>query len=90
MHDKILMLAKSILNSTEALVSQALIDMWIVHEQFLTIFKEKNKYEKMKENLRNINERLEEKTSSMRINSVNSKTKKANKWVMDDLHKWWF
>ena len=42
----------------------------------------------MKENLRNINERLEEKTSSMRINSVNSKTKKANKWVMDDLHKW--
>ena len=66
------MLAKSILNSTEALVSQALIDMWIVHEQFLTIFKEKNKYEKMKENLRNINERLEEKTSSMRINSVNS------------------
>ena len=84
------MLAKSILNSTEALVSQALIDMWIVHEQFLTIFKEKNKYEKMKENLRNINERLEEKTSSMRINSVNSKTKKANKWVMDDLHKWWF
>ena len=84
------MLAKSILNSTEALVSQALIDMWIVHEQFLTIFKEKNKYEKMKKNLRNINERLEEKTSSMRINSVNSKTKKANKWVMDDLHKWWF
>ena len=84
------MLAKSILNSTEALVSQALIDMWIVHEQFLTIFKEKNKYEKMKENLRNINERLEGKTSSMRINSVNSKTKKANKWVMDDLHKWWF
>ena len=84
------MLAKSILNSTEALVSQALIDMWIVHEQFLTIFREKNKYEKMKKNLRNINERLEEKTSSMRINSVNSKTKKANKWVMDDLHKWWF
>ena len=84
------MLAKSILNNTEALVSQALIDMWIVHEQFLTIFKEKNKYEKMKENLGNINERLEEKTSSMRINSVNSKTKKANKCVMDDLHKWWF
>ena len=84
------MLAKSILNSTEALVSQALIDMWIVHEQFLTIFKEKNKYEKMKENLGNINERLEEKTSSMRINSVNSKTKKANKCVMDDLYKWWF
>ena len=42
----------------------------------------------MKENLGNINERLEEKTSSMRINSVNSKTKKANKCVMDDLHKW--
>ena len=28
----------------------------------------------MKENLRNINEKLEEKTENMRLNSVNSKT----------------
>ena len=45
------MLAKSKLNSIETLVSQALIDMEISHEEFVTILKEKDKYEKMKENL---------------------------------------
>ena len=34
-HDKILMLAKSKLNSIEILVSQALIDMEKSHEEFL-------------------------------------------------------
>ena len=33
-HDKILMLAKSKLDSIETLVSQALIDMEISHEEF--------------------------------------------------------
>ena len=47
-HNKILMLAKSKLNSIETLVSQPLIDMEISHEEFITIFKEKDKYEKMK------------------------------------------
>ena len=54
--DKILMLAKSKLNSIETLVSQALIDMELSHEEFITILKEKNKYEKMKDNLRSKNE----------------------------------
>ena len=49
-HDKILMLAKSKLNSIETLVSQALIDMEISHEEFITVLKEKDKYEKMKDN----------------------------------------
>ena len=40
-HDKILMLAKSKLNSIETLVSQALIDVEISHEGFDTILKEK-------------------------------------------------
>ena len=44
-HDKILMLAKSKLNSIETLISQALIDMDISHEEFVTILKEKDKYE---------------------------------------------
>ena len=43
------MLAKSKLNSIETLVSQALIDMEISHEVLITILKEKNKYEKMKD-----------------------------------------
>ena len=49
-HDKILMLAKSKLNSIETLISQALIDMEISHEEFITILNEKDKYEKMKHN----------------------------------------
>ena len=35
------MLAKSKLNSTETLISLALIDMDISHEEFVTILKEK-------------------------------------------------
>ena len=53
-HDEILVLAKSKLNSIESLVSQALIDMEISHEEFITILNEKEKYEKMKENIRTI------------------------------------
>ena len=67
------MLAKSKLNSIETLVSKALIDMEISHEEFITILKEKDKYEKMKENVRNVSEKLEEKQENMRLNSVNSR-----------------
>ena len=73
-HDKILMLAKSKLNSITTLVFQALIDMEINYEEFAAIFKKKDKYEKMKENVRNVSEKLEEKTENMRLNSVNSST----------------
>ena len=68
-HDKILMLAKSKLNSIETLVSQALIDMEISHEEFNKITREKQKYERMKENVRNVSERQK----SIKINSVNSR-----------------
>ena len=51
------MLAKSNLNSTETLISQALIDIEISHKEFVAIFKEKDKYEKMKENFRSENEK---------------------------------
>ena len=51
------MLAKSKLSSIETLVSQALVDMEISYEEFMAIFKEKNKYEKIKENLRSVSER---------------------------------
>ena len=62
------MLTKSKLSSIEALISQALIDMEISHENFIGIFKEKDKYEKMK--LRSGNEKQE----IMRLSSVKSKT----------------
>ena len=54
-HDKILMLAKSKLSSIETLISQALIDLYINHEEFVTILKQKDRYEIMKDNLRNKN-----------------------------------
>ena len=64
------MLAKSKLNSIETLVSQALIDMEISHEEFITILKEKDRYHKMKENVRNVNKRRD----NTRLDSVNSRT----------------
>ena len=50
------MLAKSKFDSIETLISQALIDMDITHEEFIAIFKEKYRYEKMNENIRDENE----------------------------------
>ena len=64
------MVAKSKLNSIETLISQALIDMEISHEEFITILKEKDEYEKIKDNLRSENE----KNEIMRLSSVKSKT----------------
>ena len=43
-YDKILMLAKSKLNSIETLISQILIDMDISNEEFVSILKEKGEY----------------------------------------------
>ena len=67
-HDKVLMLAKSKLNSIETLISQALIDMEISHEEFITILDEKDKYEKTKDNLRSENK----KYKVMRLSSIKS------------------
>ena len=49
------MLTKSKLNSIETLISQAVIDMEISQEEYITILKEKDRYEKMKENVRTKN-----------------------------------
>ena len=52
-------MAKSKLNSTETSVWQALTDMQISHEELVTILKEKDKYVKRKENVRNVSEKQE-------------------------------
>ena len=49
------MLAKNKLNSIDTLISQALIDIDISHEELITILKEKDRYEMMKDNLRDKN-----------------------------------
>ena len=53
------MFAKSKLNSIETSMSQALIDLDISHEEFKTIVNEKEKYEQMKEKIRNTKSRDE-------------------------------
>ena len=68
------MLPKS--NSIDTLISQALIYMGISHEEFITILKEKYRYEMMKDNLKNKNG---ESYEIMRFNSVKSKIQKNKK-----------
>ena len=65
------MLAKSKLSSIDTLISQALIDMDTSHEEFITILKEKDKYEMIKDNLKNKNG---ESYEIMKFNSVKPKT----------------
>ena len=67
------MLANCKLNSIVTLISQALIDMEISHEEFITFLKEKDKYEKMKGKLRSKNEKSYE---IVRLSSVKLKTYK--------------
>ena len=75
-HNRIAMLAKSKLNSVETLVSQALIDLDISHEEFKTIVNEKEKYEQMKESIRNIKSRDKSSENSryIRENSGNAQS----------------
>ena len=53
------MLAKSKYNSFEDLISQALNDIDISHQEFITILNEETNYETMKYNLINKNEKQE-------------------------------
>ena len=53
-HNKIFVLAKIKLNSIKILISQALIDLKLIHEEPKTIIKEKEKDEKIRENIRKI------------------------------------
>ena len=67
-HDKILMLAESKSNSIEALISQALYDLNITHEEFKMILNEKDKYERMKYNL--ISKNRDEKQETIKLSSI--------------------
>ena len=58
-------------NSIDTLTSEALIDMDIRHEEFITFLNGKDRYEMMKDNLRN---KKGESYEIIRFNSVKSKT----------------
>ena len=62
------MLAESKFNSIENLISQALIDLDISHEEFMMILNEKDKYERMKYNL--ISENGDEKQETIKLSSI--------------------
>ena len=53
-HNKIIALARNKLNVIENLISQALIDFEITHEEFSKIIYEKNNYELIIDNIRNV------------------------------------
>ena len=51
-HNKILVLARSKLNSTEGKISEALINNQISHEDFITIINEERNYRKLEKSIR--------------------------------------
>ena len=53
--NKIVMLARSKLNSIESKISEALINNEISHEDFMTIINEEKKYRELKESIRMMN-----------------------------------
>ena len=53
-HNKIIALARSKLNIIENLISQALLGFEITHEEFSKIIYEKNNYEQIIDNIRNV------------------------------------
>ena len=67
-HGKILMLAESKFNSIETLISQALNDLDISHQEFKMILNEKDKYENIKYNL--ISENGDEKQEIVKLSSI--------------------
>ena len=66
-HNKIIMLARSKLNSIESKVSEALINSEISHEDFMVIINEEKKYRELKESIRMMNS---QRSDSEKINPI--------------------
>ena len=66
-HNKIIMLARSKLNSIGSKVSDALINSEISHEDFMIIINEEKKYRELKESIRMMNS---QKSNSEKINII--------------------
>ena len=71
------MLAKSKYNTIEAIISQALNDINISHKEFITILEGKDRYERMKENIRDKNGH--KKTGNCKIQQYKLKKLDAKK-----------
>ena len=63
-HNKIITLAKNILNTIDTLLSSALNDSKISHEEFTNIITETNMYEDIKENIKELTTESSEEEKS--------------------------
>ena len=79
-HNKIVMLARSKLNSIESKISEALINNEISHEVFMTIINGEKKYRELKESIRNDSEKINliEEGKKVAINEVIKRYKIIN------------
>ena len=60
-HNKIVMLARSKLNSIESKISEALMNNQISHEDFMTIINEERNYRELKESIRMMKDQEDKK-----------------------------
>ena len=72
-NNKIVMLARSKLNSIESKISEALINNEISHEDFMTIINEEKKYRELKESIRMMNN---QRSDVEKINLIQDRQKK--------------
>ena len=72
-HNKIIMLARSKLNSIESKVSEALINSEISHEDFMIIINEEKNYRELKESIRMMNS---QRSDAEKINPIAEDKKK--------------
>ena len=81
-HNKIVMLARSKLNSIESKISEALINNEISHEDFMTIINEEKKYRELKESIKMMNS---QRSDTEKINLIQEGKKiginKVNKCI---------
>ena len=66
-HNKVVMLARSKLNSIESKLSKAFMDNEMSQEDFETIMNEEKKYRKLKENIRMMNS---QRTDAENVNLI--------------------
>ena len=73
-HNKIIILARSKLNSIESKISKALMDNEISHEHFEAIINEEKKYRELKESIRMMNS---QRSNAGKVNLIEEGKKKV-------------
>ena len=75
-HNKIIVLAKNKLNTIDTLLSSALNDSEISHEEFINIINEANIYENIKENIKELTTEPSESPSKAELTRKTSTKEK--------------